>query len=106
MAMIGPHTHTTKGATMISLPTTEQIALVATYVALSAPLMKTVVDGQETVMPEEVPLQLRKPEEQEVMEEMVTIACTLFYYAEDDEYEDFDDLMQATLKCWAEGTLE
>lgn len=90
---------------MISMPTAEQIALTATYVALSSPLMETVKDGETAVLPTEVPLQLRKPEEQEAMDDMVQIACTLFYYSDDDEYEDFDDLMQATLKAWGEGVL-
>lgn len=96
---------------MISMPTAEQIALVAAKVAVTASLMEVVRDGELTVMPLDVPLQLLKPEEQKAMDDMVQIACTLYYYNDEGWYTEdggVDDMLAMAddvLHAWAEEVL-
>lgn len=65
----------------VQMPVVEQLAAVATQIAVTADLVEVPVNGELTVVPGTPWLRLAKPEEAALLERLVTAACTLVYDA-------------------------
>lgn len=92
---------------MLTMPKAEQMAMLASHLALTSDLLEVPVNGEPTVMPTECQLQLLRPGEQEELDKMVTIACTLVYYEHVEAlYDDVYALADEVLRAWSEGVLD
>lgn len=96
---------------MLNMDTANQLALLAAYVAMNSELTLVPTDGEERIWPSVCPPLLAREDEQEALDQMVMIACVLVWDNEEiildqDGNVVASDLIDATLECWAEGTLD
>lgn len=93
----------------ITMPIVEQLAAVATQVALTADLVEVPVNGVLTVIPGTPWLRLAREKEAELLERLVTAACTVVFDATreiDGEEPSPEEVYDTILRYYGSGAFD